>query len=245
MVRACLRLRSAARVGTATLIAGLAGCSNLSSDGKEPSAPVAQPTATGLTLVLTSKVAPRPQPTTDGDELVSGPQNTGLLIAYTVTNTGSAPVLLQDRIPVNDGSATGPGDKVDPLKAFVLAGQGTTIDVVKRTFLPKSAPGGPDYTVYFQATVVPAGKTVEGRAFVPLPLTRHVPGFAADAGVDAALPTSPTGWRFCLGVTPKIYEPDVLPGGKYALVANGKYAGERAQRMLCSKPQPLPAAAQG
>ena len=122
-----------------------------------------------------------------------------------------------------------------------MAGPDGVVDVVKRTFLPKPAPEGPDFTVFYQATVVPAGGTVKGHAYVPLPFAHDVPGFAAAASADHPLPTKPTRWRFCLGVTPSVYGPDLLPDKSHSLVANTRYAPDREQRMVCSEPVSIPA----
>jgi len=204
---------------------------------KESATPMSEPQARDLTLVVRTKTAPRPQPSVADHELVPGPSGNGLLIDYAVTNTGAKPVVLNDRIPVQDGSASGPSDQIDPLKAFVLAGPDSGVTIAKRTFVQS---GGPDFTVSFQGTVVQPGKTVRGRAFAPLPLELAGPGFNTSERHSGTLPDPVSAWRLCLGVTPELYQPDVLPDGKHSMVPNGDLAGDRRQRLLCSDPAPLP-----
>lgn len=53
-------------------------------------------------------------------------------------------------------------------------------------------------------------------------------------------PQSPTTWRLCLGVFTDFEGLTLNTDSTTGLVGNTAYAGERAQRLLCSRPQPLP-----
>lgn len=231
----------------ATMIA--AGCSSgtgpataPTKEGTPTSSPATGPTTplARLGLHVRARVATRPQPDGPGDGFPATRPQRGLLIDYSVDNAGSGPVLVNDRIPVAAGSASGREDRVDVLKAFVLPGPDRTVTVAKRTFHQAAAPAGPDFSVMYQASVLRPGRTVTGRAFIPFPVTASVPGFASDDGVHDPLPADPAGWRFCLGITPEVYAPEVLPGGRHALISNNIIDGPREQQMLCSHQRPIP-----
>lgn len=215
-----------ALAAVAVLVLSGCGTGTPADDDGPVSEPTTEPSARDVALDVEATVATRPQPDSsqDAGELLPGPRERGLLVSYSVTNTGTEPVLVVDRIPVKDGSASGPSDQIDPLKAF-LAVDGDVATIAKRTF-PRSA-DAPDFTVRFQASVAAPGATVKGLAFVPLPLATD------DAEADR--------WRLCLGIIPKVLPSALLPGGERAMVPNDRLAGDLAQRLACSPVRAVPA----
>lgn len=204
----------------------LAGCGD-SGASSEPSSSPSSPSPSASTSV---------SPPDDLRLTVTSTAARGaLLVKYSVVNGGTTQVVVNDRIPVDSESASGQAE-VDPQKAFVYAEDGVVV-VAKRTFAQRSAPAGPDHSVYYQGTLLAPGATVSGQALVRLPFAQSVPSFAKDVPGEVAQSTSQ--WRLCLGITPSVYDPDVLPDKTHTLVSNNLAGGPRAQQLLCSDPQGL------
>jgi hypothetical protein len=219
---------------TAVLLAlaagvGLAGC------GDSQAAPSSSGSSPSSTPSSSSPSA-SPSAPADLELTVSSTAERGaLLVTYSVVNKGATQVVVNDRIPVDPESASGRAE-VDPQKAFVYAEDGVVV-VAKRTFAQRSAPAGPDHSVYFQGTLLAPGATISGQALVRLPFAQSVPSFAKDVPGEVAQGDST--WRFCLGVTPSVHDPDVLPDKTHALVSNNLAGGPRAQQLVCSGEQGL------
>jgi hypothetical protein len=122
----------------------------------------------------------------------------GVVVEYTLSNTGSTPLAAYDVVPTSLGSARLPSD-VDREHAWVYAHEGA-VRVSKQGFA--TAPN-----VRFAAAptigarTLPAGGTLTGRAFVPTPLTRSVPGADFTAPADP-LPAAAGSFSFCVQVGP-------------------------------------------
>ncbi len=183
-----------------------------------------------VSLQISSKVGPEPVFGT-GTPPVNHSYGVerGLLIDYQVENTRDAAVLVADGMPNGSKSLT-LNDTPDPLRTFVRPDGDKGLQLSKRTF-PEQPEG--DFPTTFQARVVKPGGTVSGRAFVPFPV--------AQFNASNPLPQNPRTWRFCLGVFTSFDGFTLSDDGATALVRNTPYAGDRAQRLLCSDPQPLPA----
>lgn len=152
----------------------------------------------------------------------------GLLVDYRVVNARKAAVLVADGMPNGSTSLT-LNDDPDPLRTFVRPDGDHGLQLSKRTF-PGESEG--DFPSTFQARVVEPGARISGRAFVPFPMT--------DYNASNPLPRNPTTWRLCLGVFTSFDGFTLSDDGTTALVRNTAYAGDRAQRLLCSAPQSLP-----
>jgi hypothetical protein len=233
-------LRHARAALVLALAVVLVGCGTQSPEGTddptpEPTTPSSSTPASEelgadaqVSLTISSKVAPEPAFGTGSPKVnhVYGVKR-GLLVDYRVENGRSAAVLVADGIPQGSASIT-LNDEPDPLRTFVRPDGDDGLQLTKRTF-PDEAGG--DFPTTFQARVVAPGASISGRAFVPFPM--------ADFNATT-LPQSPTTWRFCLGVFTSFEGFTLSDDGATALVGNTAYAGDRAQRLLCSRPQPLP-----
>ena len=219
----------------------LVACGSQSPGGKDdpapeptkPSSPTSASTELGdadrVSLRSSSKVGPEPTFGTGTPPVnhVYGVDR-GLLVDYRVENARDAAVLVADGMPNGSTSIT-LNDEPDPLRTFVRPDGEDGLQLSKRTF--PEEPGG-DFTSTFQARVVEPGAAISGRAFVPFPMARY--------NASNPLPQNPTTWRFCLGVFTSFDGFTLSDDGTTALVGNTAYAGDRAQRLLCSAPQPLP-----
>ena len=122
----------------------------------------------------------------------------GVVVEYTLSNTGSTPLAAVDVVPTSLGSASLPAD-ADREHAWVYAHEGT-VRVSKQGFA--TAPN-----VRFAAAptigvrTLPAGGTLTGRAFVPTPLALAVPGADFTAPTDP-LPAAAGSFSFCVQVGP-------------------------------------------
>ena len=222
------------------LTAVLVACGTQTPDGTEDPAPeptTPAPTSSAaaelgaedqVSLQMTAKVAPEPAFGTGSPKVnhVYGVER-GLLVDYRVENARGAAVLVADGVPQGSTSIT-LNEEPDPLRTFVRPDGDDGLQLTKRTFPEEK---GGDFPTSFQARVVEPGASISGRAFVPFPMADHN---------ATTLPESPTTWRFCLGVFTSFEGFTLSQDGTTALVRNTAYAGDRAQRLLCSEPQPLP-----
>ncbi len=164
-----------------------------SGSGSGGSGGVSEATGTSGDVRLVATVAPG-SPATGGG-IKAEP---GVVVEYTLSNTGSAPLAAVDVVPTALGSASLPAD-ADRQHAWVYAHEGT-VRVSKQGFA--TAPN-----VRFAAAptigarTLPAGGTLTGRAFVPTPLARAVPGADFTAPSDP-LPAAAGSFSFCVQVGP-------------------------------------------
>ncbi len=219
----------------------LVACGSQSPEGKddptpEPTSPSSPATALEelgaddqVSLDISARVGPEPTFGTGKPPVnhVYGVDR-GLLVDYRVENARDAALLVADGMPNGSTSIT-LNDEPDPLRTFVRPDGEDGLQLSKRTF--PDEPGG-DFTSRFQARVVKPGDAIRGRAFVPFPIAKY--------NASNPLPQNPTTWRFCLGVFTSYHGFTLSDDGNTALVGNTAYAGNRAQRLLCSAPQPLP-----
>jgi len=117
----------------------------------------------------------------------------GLAVRYTVTNDGSVPLLVVNRLPRPSGATVVFDDQV----VYVVPDGDDRAEVAQRLFAAP-ADGGVDYAQAPQAgaTLITPGDTVSGDLVVPLPLEPSAPFGEEElsSGVASA--------RFCLGVLP-------------------------------------------
>lgn len=179
-----------------------------------------------LEAVLTSG---RSQHPTAGQQL-------GLVVEYTISNNGSEPMLLHDRVPPTLGSATLP-ENLTAERVWVYLADGR-IRLSKQGFSP--APG-----VRFIATPVMGARVLEpqqrlsGRAWAPLPPTLDVPGAEFDAPRTALDPKTAAvqEWEFCVQVTAGSQgRPSDVDASVVEVPATAPSGGE----LVCSSPWALP-----
>ena len=185
-------------------------------------------TADGVRLV--ASVVPG-APATGGPGIKAEP---GVVVEYRVTNTGSTPLAAYDVVPPTLGSAALPAD-VDREHAWVYAHEGT-VRVSKQGFA--TAPN-----VRFAAAPtmgarsVPAGGTLSGRAFVPTPLVRSVPGADFTAPADP-LPAAAGSFSFCVQVGPA--GSPMRPSASVPGVLETPVAAPTADSLVCTSTLTLP-----
>lgn len=158
----------------------------------------------------------------------------GLLVSYRLTNAGSTPVLADDVVPQDLGSATLPAG-VDVQHAWVFEQSGV-LRLSKQGFA--TAPN-----VRFAAApvigahAVAPGATLSGRAYAVWPLALDVPGESFQAPrqpVDPAVAT----WQLCIQVDGRTAQarPSAL-GGVLQVPTAAPQAGE----LVCTDPAAIPA----
>jgi hypothetical protein len=158
----------------------------------------------------------------------------GVVVEYTLTNTGSRPLAAYDIVPDSLGSAVLPAD-VDREHAWVYAHEGT-VRVSKQGFA--TAPN-----VRFAAAptmgarALPAGGTLTGRAFVPTPLALAVPGAAFTAPQDP-LPPAAGAFSFCVQVGPA--GPQLRPSPMVRGVLQAPVAAPSGAALVCTDPLTVP-----
>jgi hypothetical protein len=158
----------------------------------------------------------------------------GLVVDYTVTNTGAAPVLAYDVVPAELGSAVLPPD-VDPEHVWVYEESGV-LRLSKQGFAP-----GPN--VRFAAapamgghTIAP-GASITGRAYAVSPPRLDVPGESFEAPrtpVDPAVRQ----WQFCVQVDDRVAQsrPAAVGGG----VVQAASMAPQGADLVCTGPAPIP-----
>ena len=161
----------------------------------------------------------------------------GLLVEYTLVNHGQQSLAVYDRVPPDLGSAALP--EINPEHAWVYMFD-RALRVSKQAF--DTAPG-----VDFAATPVtgirplPAGGSLTGRAWAPLPPKLDVPGKNFSSPGGRGLDLDIFTWQFCVQVADFAERggpvTDRAPGS-LAAPASGPAQGE----LLCTDPGPLPSA---
>ncbi|MDV3220999.1 hypothetical protein [Intrasporangium sp.] len=209
------------------------------------------PTATGAGGATTPGAQPTPvvvPPVTQGDVTLSATMGVGfaqypddpgirrtpgLVVEYTVRNSGTESLVVHDRVPGDLGSSTLP-DQIDPEHAWVYMA-GDVLRVSKQGFEPTVA--------FFAAPVtgarqIPAGGMLAGRAVVNVPVELDVPSEEFDAP-RSPIETSGAGrvWQFCLHVEPRSAEAHPSTADPDVLVA--PVSAPEPGELLCTAPTPL------
>jgi len=168
-----------------------------------------------------------------GNGIAAGP---GLVVTYTLTNTGAEPVLAYDVVPDDLGSATLPED-VDPEHAWVYEQSGV-LRLSKQGFPPApnvrfiAAPAMGGHTIA-------PGASLTGRAYAVSPPTLDVPGDTFEAPrtpVDPAVKQ----WQFCVQVDDRAAEarPSAVGGG----VVEAPSKAPEGDELVCTPPATIPVA---
>jgi hypothetical protein len=158
----------------------------------------------------------------------------GLVVDYTVTNTGAQPLLAYDVVPQDLGSATLPTD-VDVTHAWVYEQSGV-LRLSKQGFAP--APN-----VRFAAApvmgghVIAPGASLRGRAYAASPPKLDVPGDSFEAPRTAVDPGVKQ-WQLCVQVDDRAAQarPAAAGGG----VVQAPSAAPQGDELVCTPPAPLP-----
>lgn len=173
---------------------------------------------------------PKPAGTT-GAGIAAAP---GLVVDYTVTNTGSKPLLAYDVVPQDLGSATLASD-VDAKHAWVYEQSGV-LRLSKQGFAP-----GPN--VRFAAApvmgghVLAPGAAVSGKAYAASPLTLDVPGESFEAP-RAAVDPGVKQWQFCVQVADRAAQsrPSAVGGG----IVEAASSAPQGDELVCTASAPIP-----
>lgn len=154
-----------------------------------------------------------------------------LAISYRLHNGSGRTLLVLNRVPVREEVSR---DKLqsDPGRVYVTNRGGGLVEVAKRAFKkPKGLNLNAPYV--FDATVLAAGRALEERFEVPLPLEGRSVYPGADGDLSE-LPDRPERVVFCLGIA---------PAGDRPIGSNGDvfHTGHDVlgQRLLCSDEVPL------
>ncbi|WP_147062845.1 hypothetical protein [Terrabacter aerolatus] len=160
----------------------------------------------------------------------------GLVVDYTVTNTGSTPLLAYDLVPHDLGSAALPRG-VDQQHAWVYEQSGV-LRLSKQGFA--TAPN-----VRFAAApvmgghVIAPGASVTGRAYAVSPPVLDVPGdsFQAPRGaVDRGLKQ----WQLCVQVDGRVAQ--ARPASAGGGVVQAPVAAPQGDELVCTRPASIPVA---
>jgi hypothetical protein len=156
----------------------------------------------------------------------------GLDVSYRVTNESDGPVLVLNRVPVEDTSIREELES-EPDRVYVTRRDGGLVEVAKRTF---EKPDGLSLFAPFvlEATVLGPGATLEESLAVPFPLEGRSLYPEADDGLSE-LPDEIERVVFCVGV---VEAPEGAADGEVARIEHG--VGD--QRLLCSDEVDLPGA---
>jgi hypothetical protein len=191
-------------------------------------------TATSGGVRLEATMAPGgPEVGATGAGVAASP---GLVVDYTLTNTGTKPVLAYDVVPADLGSATLPMD-VDAKHAWVYEESGV-LRLSKQGFAP-----GPN--VRFAAAPVMGGHTIApgasitGKAYAVSPPTLDVPSDSFEAPrtpVDPAVKQ----WQFCVQVSDRAEQarPSAVGGG----VVEAPSTAPQGDELVCTPPSTIPVA---
>lgn len=160
----------------------------------------------------------------------------GLVVDYTVTNTGSTPLLAYDVVPQDLGSAALPTG-VDQQHAWVYEQSGV-LRLSKQGFAT-----APD--VRFAAApvmgghVLAPGASVTGKAYAVSPPTLDVPGDSFEAPRGAVSPGLKQ-WQFCVQVDDRAAQarPSAAGGG----VLQAAAAAPHGDELVCTRPATIPVA---
>lgn len=158
----------------------------------------------------------------------------GLVVDYTVTNTGTKPLLAYDVVPQDLGSATVPAD-VDAKHAWVYEESGV-LRLSKQGFSP--APN-----VRFAAApvmgghVLAPGASVTGKAYAVSPPTLDVPGESFEAPRTAVDPGVKQ-WQFCVQVDDRTAQ--ARPAAAGSGVVQAPSVAPQGDELVCTQPATIP-----
>lgn len=151
-----------------------------------------------------------------------------LIINYTLTNHGKAPMLV-----FNQGDVSNPGAAT----VYIEPQSDGVVEISKKGFMPPENPS-PTFIVYPGASMLAPGKSLSDKIELTLAyLTRKHP-YTASAS-NAAMPDPVKKVRFCLGVSPAdgVETKTVGEGRRKILVPDIK--GLARQQVLCSEVQEI------
>jgi hypothetical protein len=188
-------------------------------------------TSAGVSLEATMAVGFPQQPVGNGIRRMPG-----LVVEYTLTNTGSKPLLAYDIVPDDLGSATLP-KTVNPEHAWVYVEAGV-LRVSKQGFAP--APG-----VRFVAApttgarALDPGASLTGRAYAVSPPVLDVPGDTFEAP-RATVGAGVKQWQFCVQVGERTGPVRAAAAGGGLLEA--PVAAPSGDDLVCTEPATIPVA---
>ena len=185
----------------------------------------AEQTATAGGVRLEAAMAPT------GAGVAPGP---GLVVEYSLTNTGSKPVVAYDVVPDDLGSATLAPD-VDPEHAWVYTESGV-LRLSKQGFATAPNVRFAAAPVMGGHTIAPAA-TINGRAYAVTPPKLDVPGesfVAPRSPVDPAVDR----WQLCIQVDDRAAQarPSTVGGG----VVQAASRAPEGDELVCTAPAPIP-----
>jgi hypothetical protein len=223
--------------GVATPAGGDGGTASASSASSTGDAGAGAETATPGGVRLEATMAPGgPEEGTTGATGAGIAASPGLVVDYTLTNTGTTPVLAYDVVPADLGSATLPTD-VDAEHAWVYESSGV-LRLSKQGFAT-----GPD--VRFAAapfmgghTLAP-GASITGKAYAASPPRLDVPSESFEA---PRTPVDPgvRQWQLCIQVADRAAQarPSAVGGG----VVEAASAAPQGEELVCTPPATIPVA---
>lgn len=160
--------------------------------------------------------------------------SSGLVVDYTLTNTGWKPLVAYDAVPDDLGSAT-LATHVDPQHAWVYAQSGV-LRLSKQGFATAPNVRFAAAPVMGGHTIAP-GATIAGRAYAAVPPRLDVPGesFVAPRSlVDPAVKQ----WQLCIQVDDRAMQarPSAVGGG----VVEAASMAPRGDQLVCTEPAAIP-----
>lgn len=160
------------------------------------------------------------------------PDADAVTVSWSLTNTGSEPLLVVDRAPRPSGAAV----VYDPEAAYVVGGDDGLVMISSQLFATPET----DRMTWTQlpragATEVAPGATIERTLSMPVPFVRASPWGDDIGDGPIALPDPVTDLQFCLGVLAGEPQPAWGPGpdGDVVVLNHGSRA-VAAQHVLCS-----------
>ena len=212
--------------GQATPSSGTATPAGAPGTAAPSSAPVNQ-TATAKGVRLEASMAP------GGAGIAAAP---GLVVEYSLTNTGSKPLVAYDVVPDDLGSAT-LSTGVDPRHAWVYEEAGV-LRVSKQGFAPAPNVRFAAAPVMGGHTVAP-GATITGRAYAATPPKLDVPGDSFTAP-RAAVDPGVKQWQLCIQVDERAAQarPSAVGGG----VVQAASMAPEGDELVCTEPASIPVA---
>lgn len=160
--------------------------------------------------------------------------SSGLVVDYSLTNTGSKALVAYDAVPGDLGSAT-LTKPVDPQHAWVYAESGV-LRLSKQGFATAPNVRFAAAPVMGGHTIAP-GATITGKAYAATPPKLDVPGesFVAPRSlVDPALKQ----WQLCIQVDDRAMQarPSAVGGG----VVEAASMAPQGEQLVCTEPAAIP-----
>jgi hypothetical protein len=223
--------QTASPSGTSTPAGG--GGNTGSTSSAPSSGPAVEQTVTGAGVRLEATMAVGFPQHPAGNGIRRMP---GLVVDYTLTNTGSKPLVAYDVVPDDLGSAALPKD-VNPEHAWVYVDAGV-LRVSKQGFAPARG-------VRFVAApmtgarALDAGASLTGRAYAVSPPVLDVPGDSFEAP-RAAVAAGVKQWQFCVQVGERTGSVRAAAVGGGLLEA--PVAAPTGDGLVCTEPATIPVA---